>query len=357
MRRAAMDEEGRDELDSIYKRLSRWSKRPAAVLTRPQACWLAVLGSVAVAVCGLSIWTSTTLASAGQSIASAPALLLGAPQSGGGQGEDFWRVQLVGGDVLNINASSSSGKVFDFFLYPPTTNDGDLSHTSALGEVETTSGITAAQQVSLQAPYSGNFVLAVNEGGKFSCCANPMDPYLFTPTLQGGGVSLTVGAAETQASGSIASAPDLRIGAFEAGGGQAEDFWKVSLASGEELEVDATSPGGNVFDFFLYPPSTIDGTLGQTKPAAEALTTSGVTSAQEVRLRAPHAGLYIFAVNEGGKFSCCSNPMTPYTFTTAGKPSAASLRARKLAAALRACSKVRSKRKRIACIRTARKRY
>jgi hypothetical protein len=284
-------------------------------------------------------------------------LLLGAPQSGGGQGEDFWRVQLVGGDVLDIDVATSLGKVYDFFLYAPTTIDGNLSHTSALGTVETTSGITADQQVSLQAPYTGTFVLAVNEGGRYACCANPMDPYSFTPTLQGGGISATVGAAETQAGGSISSAPDLHVGAFEAGGGQLEDFWKVSLTSGEELEIKATSPAGNVFDFFLYPPSTIDGTLGQTTPAAEALTTSGLTSAQEVRLRAPYAGQFIFAVNEGGKFDCCSNPMTPYTFTTVGKPSVAVLRARKLAVALRACSKVRSKRKRAMCIRTARKRY
>jgi hypothetical protein len=325
--------------------------------TRARQNRAVVLVAALVAAAVLGVGVSAARASAGASIASAPLLTIGAPQSGGGQGEDFWKVQLAGGDVMDINAISPTGKVYDFFLYPPTTIDGTLGHTSALGEVQTTNGVTATQEVSLQAPYSGAFVLAVNEGGTFDCCANPMDPYSFTPTLQGGGISPTLAAAETQAGASISSAPTLHVGAFEAGGGLGEDFWKVALTAGEELEINATSPAGSVYDFFLYPPATIDGTLGQTKPASEVLTTNGVTAPQEVRLRAPFAGTFILAVNEGGTFDCCANPMSPYTFTTTAKPSAATLRARRLAAALRACTKLHGARRRAECVRAARKRY
>lgn len=108
----------------------------------------------------------------------------------------------------------------------------------------------ANETITLQAPYSGTFLLIVCENPDGTCATgftgylpskSPMDPYTFITGLEGGGVSAAQAASETRASSLAGSAPPLTIGAFEAGGGNTVDFWRILLATGDKMSFSAPS--------------------------------------------------------------------------------------------------------------------
>jgi hypothetical protein len=257
-------------------------------------------------------------------IASAQPLPLGTRESGGGGPIDFWRVKLVGGARVKFAVTYRQGNTYEFDLYAPGTTDGSFPNAAPVDSAQTNSVVGTAD-LTLQAPYTGDFVLAVCEN--VSPCTsvdsgfgtNPMNPYTFTPT-RAGGPSKTQGAGEVKASPTIAKAPALPLAQFEAGGGNAADFWRVSLVGGDQVKFAVTYRQGNTYEFDLYAPGTTDGSFPNATPVDSAQTNSQVGTA-DLTLQAPRTGNFVFVVCEN--VSPCSsvdsgfgtNPMNPYTFT------------------------------------------
>ncbi len=344
---------------------------------------LATLGSpsqltvrLSVILCSMLMWlgVATAQGAAGGTVASAPALTIGAPASGGGQNIDFWKVALVGGDKVSIATSlpshDVSGWPYKFDLFAPEITDSTFGQAFPVSEASVEVGGAATQYVAVQAPYTGTFVLAACEYPNTGCQAlagqaRVMDPYTFTTSLENGGVGASAAALEERAGATIATAKAIRTGTFQAGGGQNIDFWKVTLAAGEKLTVAASLPKRDVsgwpYKFDLFAPKTADSTFKQAVPVSEGSLEVGGAATQYTTLRAPYAGTFVLAACEYPNTGCQAlagqaRVMDPYTFTTTAHPSAATLRKRKLAAALRKCSKLQRS-KRAACVRLAHRRY
>ncbi len=128
---------------------------------------------------------------ASHTIAGAEELSLGDEQSGGGGAVDFWLIKLTGGDRVLFSVQEPAGS-YAFNLYAPGTTDVQFP-TATPVEIAATDQ-QASDDITLQAPYSGTFILAVCENSADSDCSNtatgsgtnPMNPYTFTPNLVGG---------------------------------------------------------------------------------------------------------------------------------------------------------------------------
>lgn len=133
---------------------------------------------------------------AGHSIAAAQQLTIGQGQSGGGGAIDFWLVKLTGGDQVQISAKYPQFNTYVFALYAPGTTDASFPQATAVSSAAVNDQVTT-DVVTLQAPYTGDFVLAACENVNSNNCTNvafgggnnPMDAYTFTPTLINGGVT------------------------------------------------------------------------------------------------------------------------------------------------------------------------
>jgi Bacterial Ig-like domain (group 3) len=262
---------------------------------------------------------------AGSSIAGASLFSIPNCQAGGGQHVDFWLVKLTGGDQVTFSVTEP-GQTYDFDLYPPGTTDADFADT-APATIAATNG-SSTDYITLQAPYTGTFVLAVCEdSANYDCSytdsgsgANPMSPYTFTPAKTGNPCGSGTG--EVRANGTIAGAPQYSAGTCQAGGGQHVDIWLARLTGGEQLRLDVTSPG-QTYDFDLYPPGTTDADFADTAPAVIAATNG--SSPDYITLQAPRTGTFVLAVCENSANYDCSytdsgsgtNPMNPYTFASA----------------------------------------
>ncbi len=277
---------------------------------------------------------------ASRTIASAAALAMGGCGSGGANPIDFWTVGLNGGDQLQFTVYPPSDGTIELNLYAPGTSDATFTQAPP---VDTTlaawSGSGGAGQVvTLQAPYTGTFVLAacapaddvdppdcreIQTGGARRFVV-PMPPYAFSSSLIGVGADCAAG--ETRAGVTIAAAPGLTPGACEAGGGNATDFWNVSLGAAG-LQFTVTPPDSVGVEFDIYAAGTTDTTFTQAAPVDSGTVSPG--SAGTVTLHPPTAGTYVLAVCEphGTTGDCRSIrtgsgrdfelPMRPYTFTTA----------------------------------------
>ena len=141
-----------------------------------------------------------------------------------------------------------------------------------MASAATPGGGSTKSVLTLQAPYNATFILAVCENVSGDCRGvdsgsgqNPMQPYTFKDTLVGGGIPPRIGKKETRAATTIAKAPLMPVGNFEAGGGNAIDFWKVHLFAQDKLQFAITTPGvhagrnsDTTYDFELFPPGTTD---------------------------------------------------------------------------------------------------
>jgi hypothetical protein len=152
--------------------------------------------------------------------------------------------------------------------------------------------------------------------------ANPMNPYTFTPTLAGGGITGKKAAGEVKASQTISGAPALPVGNFQAGGGAAVDMWRIKLVGGDQVKFAVNYPVGNSYEFDLYAPGTTDTTFPQATPVDYAVTNSG-TDTGVITVQAPYTGNFVLAVCENPEQNCTSsaygdsaNPMNPYTFAS-----------------------------------------
>jgi surface antigen len=258
---------------------------------------------------------------ASESIAAAPAMNPGQGfEAGGGEDIDFWHVQLTGGDqmVVSVNAPNTD---YYFELYSPETSDSTLLEQSPVDRAS----VYGEGQVILQAPYTGDFVLAVCENTTEGDCSDfktsgtrPMEPYTFQTALEGEGVAPAVGSAEARASENIESAPSMTVGTFEAGGGESVDFWRVQLAAGNRMVLSVNAPGGTYY-FDLYPPGT-NGSNFLGSPFVEHVSVDGEG---QVVLEAPSTGDFLLAVCENTSDGDCrgypnsgTRPMNPYTFQT-----------------------------------------
>ncbi|HEX3874606.1 MAG TPA: hypothetical protein VHW26_10710 [Solirubrobacteraceae bacterium] len=286
--------------------------------------WL-IPGALAILLLGISPAAAGAATPAASMIASAAPLTVGASEAGGGAHIDFWQMQLAGGDQVTVDFTGSSSNEYTFQLYAPGTTDATFSQLPA-ADTASTNG-NSPDQITLQAPYTGNFVLAVcqNTGDCRDVLTgsgvNPMTPYTFTTTLPGGGITPAAATAETRATGTIDPAAPLTVGAFEAGGGGHADFWQMQLTGGSLVTLDFDSSSSNEYTFQLYAPGTTDATFSQA-PAAVSAGTNG-SSPDQITLQAPYTGNFVLAVcqNTGDCRDVLTgsgvNPMTPYTFTTA----------------------------------------
>jgi hypothetical protein len=275
----------------------------------------------------------------GHTIKTAGTLTLGNTAHGGGGPIDFWKVRLNGGDRVQFTTDYPSGNTYIASLYAPGTTDATFP--TAVSFSTATTNPSATQTIfTLQAPYNGTFILAVCQNVSYDNCAkvpdqsgtNPMNPYTFGTVLFPLSPSPTVAAQETRASATIAGAPTISTGVFEAGGGGPIDFWKLPLARGENVQFTVGYPSGNTYAVSLYAPGTTDATFSTASAVSGAITNSSVTLST-LTLQAPYNGTFILAVCQNVSYNNCSNvpdqsgtnPMYPYTFETVGPKSSTSL--------------------------------
>src|SRR3954452_22136006 len=210
-------------------------------------------------------------ASAGTTIASAGALTVGTCVSGGGNNNyiDFWKLSLTGGDRVQLTVPSAVPLELDLYS-SDTTDDRFTSFRPA--DVEVTSPVSGSAQVlTIQAPYSDTFVLAVCQpvdhaanGGDCrgiltgsAAKYRPMtQPYAFTSAALGNACP----SPPLRAASTLPPAPALAIGACESGGGNDIDYWTVALNAGDQLEVTVPPAEADV-EFELYPPGTTQATF------------------------------------------------------------------------------------------------
>ncbi|HXS64879.1 MAG TPA: Ig-like domain-containing protein [Streptosporangiaceae bacterium] len=286
---------------------------------------------------GLMLATGTGVAlaantSPGHTIAAAGTLTIGGTTNGGGGPADFWKVTLRGGDAIQFISTTPNSSTYVFALYTPGTTDANFASATSFSSA--TTNFNGQSVFDLQAPYNGTFILAVCQGpnvSNFNCSEvdtggadNPMDAYSFKTSLVNGGVSEKVAAAETKAAPSIAKAPIMSIGHFEAGGANPADFWKVTLRGGDVVQIASTTANNSTYVFALYPP----GTNGTNFPATTSFSsaTTNFNGKTVFDLQAPYNGTFLLAVCQGpnvSNFNCSEvdtggafNPMSPYTFTT-----------------------------------------
>jgi hypothetical protein len=185
--------------DSQRVRGSALPKFSNSRFTRSVFAGLLVAGLAIVAVPAVAAQAAPL---AGHSIATAGTLSLGKSTSGGGGAIDYWKITLIGGDQLQLQTSTPDNPCcegnYDFNLYPPGTTDTNFPQKNPVANVFVDSG-TLTTAITLQAPGSGTFILAICQDIGTDCRdvdsdrgANPMAPYTFTPTLVGGKESKTV---------------------------------------------------------------------------------------------------------------------------------------------------------------------
>jgi len=254
-------------------------------------------------------------------------------EAGGANPIDFWKMTLHGGDVVQFSTTTPAFTTYVFSLYTPGTNDTNFPQAATFSTAVTNyQGVTAKSVFDLQAPYNGTFILAVCQNVSGNNCVNvdsgsgtnPMNPYTFTPTLVGGGISPVVAAKETQGSQTIGGARTIGTGNFEAGGAKPIDFWKVQLNGGDVVQFSTTTPAFTSYVFSLYKGNTTDDSFPQAVALSTGITNySGSTAKSVFNLQAPYNGTFILAVCENVSGNDCvnvdsgsgTNPMSPYTFT------------------------------------------
>ena len=284
-----------------------------------------ILSGLAIVAVGAPASASTA---PGHTIATAGALKTTDSASGGGALIDFWKIKLNGGDVVRFDAAmSTTNGEFAFELFASGTTDENFRTAKWFASYDILGKEKSV--FTLQAPYNGTFVLAVCEDTINACPMvdsggglNPMNPYAFTTSLATGD-SAALAAKEVQASATIAGAPKLALGNFEAGGGKPTDFWKVHLNGGGVVRFEAATSTPRELAFQLFAPGTTD----ESYPDALWFASYDLREDEKAAftLQAPYNGTFILAVCEGTDDDCPSmvgvsdmglNPMSPYAFTT-----------------------------------------
>lgn len=149
-----------------------------------------------------------------------------------------------------------------------------------------------------------------------------MTPYTFTPTLVSGPTAAQA-SKETKASATIAKAPAMGLGNYEAGGANAIDFWRVHLNGGDKVQFTTTYPEYSTYVFALYKPGTTDTSFPRAS-AVSSVAANYYSTQSVIDLQAPSSGNFILAVCQNVSNNECvnvdsgsgTNPMTPYTFST-----------------------------------------
>jgi hypothetical protein len=318
---------------------------------------------MALVFLGLSPAAAVASTNPSQTIAGAQQLTVGAGggvETGGGHNIDYWTVQLNGGDqlVVSINASAAGGfngayDAYRFELYAPGTTDKTFSSRPPLVTVAVN---TLPPGLTLQAPYTGKFVLAICEdlvqSGPTDCrsaipngvgtlpsnIVSPMNPYTFATSLGTGSPTAVQASSESQAGSTIETASSTSTGDFDSGGGDNIDFWTLQLTGGDQVgfSINASTADGFIgaydsYLFELYAPGTTDATFSSRPPL---VTVSADALPTEITLQAPYTGNFVLAVCEdatqgpvpdcrsaipNGVGALPSNviyPMHPYTFAT-----------------------------------------
>jgi hypothetical protein len=297
----------------------------------------------------LAIAPSASFAAA-PTIAGAPSLSPGgATVNGGGNGVDYYKVALHGGDELQLSVGPSGSSDYEFDLFAPDTTDATFTQSPPVDAGTTNPPYgNSPQVVTVQAPYSGTFIVAacsptdaVDNGGDCRQAVmnphnvvSPMSGYSVAPSLVGGGVSADCASSQTRAGRTIAAASAISVGSCEAGGGSATDYWTVKLNGGDQLQLTVAPPSGTgALELELYGEGTTDSTFTQAAPvdvgSASAFGSGGAP--QVVTLQAPYTGTFVLAacapVSAFGSSDCraietggarnFTIPVPPYTFTSA----------------------------------------
>jgi hypothetical protein len=267
---------------------------------------------------GISPVTAADETKGAATISGALAMPVGYFEAGGANAVDFWKVPLSGGEQVNFTINGSATNSFIFDLYAQGTNVASFPRATAF-----TSGWTDYQvksTITMQAPYTGTFILAVCENVipcSWASKTAVMNPYTFTTSIADGGISAVTAAEETKAGATISAAPEMPSGYFEAGGANAVDFWKVNLYKGREFLFVVNGSATNAFVFDLYPPTTTDANFSKAVAVSSAWTNYQAKST--FSLVAPSTGNYVLAVCEDVipcSWASKTAVMNPYTFTT-----------------------------------------
>jgi hypothetical protein len=283
--------------------------------------WLALAAGTATA--------AVASTAPGHSIATAGTLAIGGTTTGGGGPIDFWKVKLSGGDQVFFTPDLPASYSFTFALYTTASNDTNFNNAVPFAEGDVPASSTT--KFDLQAPYNGTFILAVCESVPGPGCRgvesgygnNPMSTYSFTTVLVNGGIPAATAARETKAAQTIAAAPKLPLGHFEAGGGGLADFWKLPLNAGDTVQFKVTpQPTEGGYTFALYPQGTNDTNFLNATSVASG---DAAYTPSTFQLKAPKAGTYVLAVcqNVSSGTTCTgidrgagSPAMPAYTFAT-----------------------------------------
>jgi hypothetical protein len=275
------------------------------------------LAAVAVMVMALAVFLGTAEPgfaapdeAPGHTISTATTLETGVTETGGGGLVDFWKVPLSGGEQVNFTVNGSTAHSFYLDLYVPTTDDANFPHATAF-----TSGSTnykAESTITLQAPYTGTFVLAVCED--VTTCNFAYKSVMGQYQLEASVASSPVAA--PAAGATISAAPQMQSGDFEAGGANLVDFWRLNLDKGYKFQFTVNSSTVNSYTFDLYPPTTNDANFSKAAAVTAGYTNHKAQST--VTLEAPYTGNFVLAVCEN--VAPCNfyykTVMNPYTFTT-----------------------------------------
>jgi hypothetical protein len=242
---------------------------------------IVVIVSVAAAaavVAGLAATPSR--AGGGGSVASAPQLPLGQSITSGGNGDEFWRVQLSAGDTFVVDYQPVDGAdEVDLYVYSPDVTDDTIDDTNALSA----DSAYGKREFTWTAPRAGNYVFqvsgALENGG-----------YQMTAQVQKGGV------ASVTASNQISGAPNLPLGTTFVSGGYGGEFWRVPLSAGDKLVIDYQPIDTDEVDLNIYAPTVTDYTVGQ----ANSVVSDNAQQKSEFTWTATGSGSWILDVSAGG---------------------------------------------------------
>jgi hypothetical protein len=291
------------------------------------------------AACSLACVASPAAARAEGSttIAGATPLVIGQAVtesfSGPSIGE-YFKVSLTGGETLSVALSkveSTCAEEPSMRVYPPSVTDASVG---------TTSGV-AGEEKSLKfvAPATGTWVLAIG-------IANPCQKIGYTYNA-----SVATGPSETANGGpTVATARPIVLNDTVAAGfwtPSDSEYWKVPLEKGDTFEItlsnDYTQCAERAY-MQLFPAGVTEASIGTTAPLAK--------EEQSLKYVATSTGTLILAI---GSANPCGEQAFDYAASV--RLSAAALRKRELAAALKKCSKLHRRHSRESCDKTARRRF
>lgn len=148
---------------------------------------VAAVGIAALAITALRAPAAD--AAGGTSIASAPLMQPGQLQTGGGNTQEFWRIQLYAGDRMTVQAQNEAPEDEDqsdsFELYKPSVNDYSLGNSQPVNDYGNDDLPPGLNQFTLTSPFTGEGTIDVCDAQVLDPCpaSDPADAPAFSFTV------------------------------------------------------------------------------------------------------------------------------------------------------------------------------